>query len=723
MGFAALRQGSLTSISDRHKHLRGTLHRAWLEPVIGALGDALPATEIGAEATRTLLTWSVAQLRPDGREGLDQIDETAWLHSTSWRPLLTMACHLGLLQVPHFPQRYRRRQDEPALENLCGIWAVGPSTVYRYLDKARRQCTDLFSVDGARGPQRLGLRRAAAFRLAGMPAPAEGWEHWHRSQAQRALLGACIADGLWHFHAAGDAEAILDALKRFGPEAAASSETDALLAGWESSGALSTEQRIELLLRRGAMGRFRHDQPLAEEVFVRALRTAESLGDPLYIGITQAALGRHLEERDRDRSIGLYEDSLRWLRKVIGEPQAQGKHRAVNEYAECIVHLAWLHLRRNNPQARTLLEQVPAATGTVVLDEHILASMEQTWSEYWRCNGDPKRALEHQHRALAIQVRLSDQRAILNTYRNLSLLYSDAREFGLAREYGMRVVTASRESAIEPEVLAGAYGNLGVASFSLGDIDGAIAHYRRALEIEEQSGLSSHLIISHYNLAEASYERFKRGGDPADERQGDHHVAAAVRLSTDGNAHAQADAARSLKREVLGTGDGPDRLLPTEHAAHFAEMAEIERLRLGLALPQSAEQRVRAHLAIARAYLTIATKEREAAVAIAERHGLQTAEFQTEIDALRSTFSRELTREQRLDDAWNHRGGDLLAKERRQSVLAHMLTQGSINKSAYAEAAAVSLATASKHLGLLAERGLLVQTGKGPSTRYLLPSQ
>jgi Fic family protein len=54
-------------------------------------------------------------------------------------------------------------------------------------------------------------------------------------------------------------------------------------------------------------------------------------------------------------------------------------------------------------------------------------------------------------------------------------------------------------------------------------------------------------------------------------------------------------------------------------------------------------------------------------------------------------------------------------------VLAHVLRTGSINKSAYGELCAVSPATASKHLGLLAERGLLVQIGKGPATRYLLP--
>jgi hypothetical protein len=170
---------------------------------------------------------------------------------------------------------------------------------------------------------------------------------------------------------------------------------------------------------------------------------------------------------------------------------------------------------------------------------------------------------------------------------------------------------------------------------------------------------------------------------------------------------------------------GPDRLIPVEYAAHFEEMSDIQRLRTSLAVPQPAAQQVRTHLAIARAYLAIAGKEREAALALAERHGLQN-DFAPELEALRETFSRELTKEQRLAQSWGERSNDLLDADRRQLVLAQVLAQGSINKSTYAEVAAVSLATASKHLGLLAERGLLVQTGKGPSTRYLLadaPSQ
>jgi Fic family protein len=54
-------------------------------------------------------------------------------------------------------------------------------------------------------------------------------------------------------------------------------------------------------------------------------------------------------------------------------------------------------------------------------------------------------------------------------------------------------------------------------------------------------------------------------------------------------------------------------------------------------------------------------------------------------------------------------------------LLDHLFRAGSIQKSIYAQVCGVGLATASKHLATLAERGLLEQTGKGPSTRYVLP--
>ena len=79
-----------------------------------------------------------------------------------------------------------------------------------------------------------------------------------------------------------------------------------------------------------------------------------------------------------------------------------------------------------------------------------------------------------------------------------------------------------------------------------------------------------------------------------------------------------------------------------------------------------------------------------------------------------------ITREQRLLASWKQRGADLLDDARRGVLVESLLREGSVNKSAFAQLCGVSPATASKHLTTLAQRGLLQQTGKGPSTRYLL---
>jgi DNA-binding transcriptional ArsR family regulator len=188
------------------------------------------------------------------------------------------------------------------------------------------------------------------------------------------------------------------------------------------------------------------------------------------------------------------------------------------------------------------------------------------------------------------------------------------------------------------------------------------------------------------------------------------------------------DLTRRLKAEVLAgtaaapspdTGEAKDRLIPQESAVHFEQMSDIQRHRAALAVPLAPEAHVRARLAIAHAYLTIAVNEREAAQLLMQRHGL-TQQFAAELAALRQTHDRESSREQLLAAKWRQQIEDLLDEPRRTALAAWLLRDGSINKSAYAELCRVSPATASKHLSTLTERGLLQQTGKGPSTRYQL---
>ena len=87
--------------------------------------------------------------------------------------------------------------------------------------------------------------------------------------------------------------------------------------------------------------------------------------------------------------------------------------------------------------------------------------LEQTWGEYWRRGGDLKRALEHKHRALNIFERLGDQRSILVTHLNLSLLYGESKDFERAIRYTQQVLELAARQVVEPAIVVSSHGNLG----------------------------------------------------------------------------------------------------------------------------------------------------------------------------------------------------------------------------------------------------------------------
>jgi hypothetical protein len=84
----------------------------------------------------------------------------------------------------------------------------------------------------------------------------------------------------------------------------------------------------------------------------------------------------------------------------------------------------------------------------------------------------------------------------------------------------------------------------------------------------------------------------------------------------------RARATRGLKGNVLGTDANADCLLPQELAAPFEEATEVQRQRAAQATPIEACAHVRAHLAMARACLSMATKEREAALALIHKQAI-----------------------------------------------------------------------------------------------------
>jgi tetratricopeptide (TPR) repeat protein len=719
----ACRTDTLDDWIRRHPARARRLLGPLMPRLLGSAGEnadgRLPAWALGV-----LVRWTLSRLRPDRADGLDGIEPVSWLHRTSWRPLLAVACQHGILEIPELPGRRRPRPGTAASDALADLWSVGPSTVYRYLDKGKRQLADLLREWRPDGAQWLALRalvRDETWRRLGLHDEAAR-QRWHLAQAATAASRQDGPGALWHRLQARDLEGLLEDTRSLRQPLADAPETDALLA----AAAVLDERpgpQFALWLERAALSGMRHQEGREREALEHALRLAGRAADPLMLGRAYGALGKFHEARDPDRAFACYADSVECLQRAGGADPARGGPAVVEELMSTLVKLAWLQVLRNDPRSRGLLERADELRAHLPLRAEALGQLEQTWGEYWRRAGDLRRALEHKHRALNIYERLGDLRSVIKTDVNLALLYTDAKEHDRAEERLLRVLELSRRHTLEPEMLASAHMNLGVTYYWMERWDDALREYRAALGVAEAASLRLHQRRAHYNLAEAHYQRLRLLGDAEDERLGDLHAAAALKAQP-GEADPQhTQATLGLKAEILGQSDARsfDRLMPGEVAAHFAEMNEVQRQRAVLAVPLDPQAHVRAHLAIARAYLAIAQREREAAAALVARHALGDA-HRAEFDALQDTFNRQLDRAQVLAGPWRERAADLLGDERRGVLLQHLVQEGHVTKRQYGSLCDVSPATASKHLVTLAERGLLVQTGRGPATRYLLPA-
>ena len=155
----------------------------------GAAGDLLPAGQRTAALT-LLLRWAIGQQRPDQAALGDPIPREAWIDRTSWRPVLALTCQFGFAPVPAFRDRYRGHADEAAASHLCGLWSVGASTYYRYLDKGKRALATLLRESPVPPAQRLALRALALqqARLQAGPEDDGARQTWHARRAAEALL-------------------------------------------------------------------------------------------------------------------------------------------------------------------------------------------------------------------------------------------------------------------------------------------------------------------------------------------------------------------------------------------------------------------------------------------------------------------------------------------------------------------------------------------------------
>lgn len=226
----AQRSGTLAELVREHPLATRWLLRRHASVMRGTAGDAWPA-DPQALAAEPLLRWLVTQLRPDAEPHFDGIGRDAWLQLSGWRPLLAMASHAGLLPVPDFPHHYRRRSGEAALDNLCGLWGVGPSTVYRLLEKARQMMAAQLLEPRVDAQRRLSLRRLVALEVHARLALADATDRaaWHMRQATLCHAAADAASELWHRWQAGDVSGFVLALRLSAAALAHEPETDAVV--------------------------------------------------------------------------------------------------------------------------------------------------------------------------------------------------------------------------------------------------------------------------------------------------------------------------------------------------------------------------------------------------------------------------------------------------------------------------------------------------------------
>jgi tetratricopeptide (TPR) repeat protein len=734
----AHRDGALAEWLMRHRRVARWLSQHFLRPVMGAAGDALKSDADQALAVTWLLRWAIDQMRPD--RASTPISREDWLSRTSWRPLLSALCHYGFEPVQVFRDRYHPQAGEAPSSHLCGLWSVGPSTYYRYLEKAKRALAMSLRAGTLDASQTLSLRACAAVHVAQrMRADdaddarhAAAVQAWHATQVPKAVASGDVASALWHQHQAANVQAFTALLRRCTVELANQAETDTLIAAAAEN--ISPPQAFELLLAQSALWRTRGMAERELHSFEQALQIAVTAGDALMLGRVYGALGRFYETRDADRAFAFYQDCTDqlWRASVGADDKAlvtdntdNAAHdlALIDEYVVALVRLGWSYALRNDPRSKTALDRAQVLRSRFELSVDTAAMLEQTWGEYWRRAGDLPRAIEYKHRALNLYERAADRASVLKTYCNLSLLYGEVKDFRRAIDYSQRVLGLSTTMHLEPELLASTRLNLGVAYFWNGDLNLAAEQYQLALDVAMHAQLRLTARTAHYNLAEVAYLQFKQSQNTADELRGDLHAAAALTVWPYASDPTYAEATKKLKGEILGRSadHAADRLAPQEAVLYPSELAEVQEQREVLAVPSPPEPHVRAHLRIAAAYLMVAMKERAAATALMQRHGL-TDQFNAEVAALQSTFERELTHEQKLARVWEEQAADLLSPQRCNLVLAQLIQAGSVNKSSYAELCSLSPATASKHLGSLTQRGLLKQTGNGPSTRYVLPA-
>lgn len=677
-------------------------------------------------------------MRPDRQAAQEPIEPHLWLDSASWRPILALLAHYRYIEIPSFPDVYVHRRGAPAADHLCGLWFLATSSFYRYLANLRLQIAQRWAEQAQTASLLFALLDWITAQKPNQSSDqvetAAQHREWAAATNREQTTGLLVA--LWHLQQATAYDEWVTLAQTHLVKLAQHPLTDELFAMTLKClpAAADPFTRTRILLTHAAIQRTRDSVNAGNtgntelDIYVSALHQCANSGDALSLAAIYGALGKYHEFRDPDRAFAYYQEALRYCdtAATYSSHLSLSRHAIQHElHFTMLIKLAWIYTNRNDPRAKALLERAEKLIEDApnAIDDAARAMLALAQGEYLRREGDHQAALARKMQALLIYERMNNDEGKVKAYINLGNTYDDLQQYDRAIAYYVKVLQMSRTVTLDPDLLCTTQLNMGVCYFWQKNYQRAIDDYQRALLIATDAKLVYRMGAAHYNLAEAYYSRWiaQRDHTDTDEIKGDHHVDLAIALLRESNHLSLANDAAELKSTLIegSKRDGEDRLLPIEQAAHFEEHTDIARLQRAMQTAQTPTEQVQIHIDIARAYLSLGMKEREAALALMQQHHLSDA-FDDAIAQLRQTFERELTHEARLTQHWKSRTTDVLNEDKRQKLLAFLLPNGAISKSQYAKLCDVSAATASAHLGKLAERGLLVRVGNGPQTCYTL---
>ncbi len=314
----AYRDGTLDELLHQRAVASRWLSRHYLQPILGSAGDALPGERQVPAAAALLLEWAVTQLRPDRLPSLTIAEREHWLDRTSWRPAIAIMCHFRFISVPDFRDRYYRRSDESPADNLCGLWNIGQSTFYRYLDKGKRGMAQLLYEQRLDGRHTISLREYAkgyAYRVHGLTSPKLRAE-WHIQQAGRAAQNEDHLSAAWHLCEARTFSDWRAYVNRHVTAFAGQPEF-ALYLRHLTEQSILLPGNLDLELVHAMLARASGTPDRERESYERALRHATDANDRIATAVVYSHLGKHYESRDPDRALAYYRESASALEPLV----------------------------------------------------------------------------------------------------------------------------------------------------------------------------------------------------------------------------------------------------------------------------------------------------------------------------------------------------------------------------------------------------------------------